>query len=363
MGPLVVASIEFRRIFASIAVGGLTLLCQCTVFFDVNGLVDTGPATSGLDATTDAGGDALANDAAADNGSDIPEGGATTDDGADALPSDATDDDASPALLDAPADVDGAQIALDAGADSARPDAADGASIDAPAVDAADSAVVDTGTVDTGPDSGDINTGLVAYYPFNETSGTMSADVSGNGHAATMSGATFASGFVGNAATMNGSNQYVILPNGIVNGLTSFSIAAWVKLSPTWSRVFDFGTGTTSYMFLTPPLGAGTRFGITTSGPNGEQRIQTNLPSTGAWQHVCVTLTGNVGTLYLGGVALLQNASMTLNPTSLGQTTQDWIGRSQFPADQYSNGQIDNFRIYNRALAASEVMRLFQGKL
>lgn len=356
------ASIEFRRIFAGIAVGGLTLLCQCTAFFDLNGLVDAGPAASGLDATTDAGGDALANDAAADNGNDTSEGGATTDDGADASPSDATDDDASPALLDAPADVDGAQIAVDAGADSARPDAADGASTDALAVDAADGGV-DSATVDAGVDSGDINMGLVAYYPFNETSGTMAADVTGNGHTAMMSGATFASGLVGNAATMNGSNQYVILPTGIVNGLTSFSIAAWVKLSPTWSRVFDFGTGTTAYMFLTPPRGNPTRFAITTSSISGEQYIVTNAPSTGAWQHVCVTLTGTVGTVYVNGVALLQNLSMTLNPASLGQTTQNWLGRSQFPADQYSNGQIDNFRIYNRALAASDVMRLFQGQL
>ncbi len=54
---------------------------------------------------------------------------------------------------------------------------------------------------------------------------------------------------------------------------------------------------------------------------------------------------------------------MTLSPMSLGTTTQNWLGRSQFPVDPYLNAQIDNFRIYNRALSAAEVQTIYAGNL
>ncbi|MBN1312750.1 MAG: carbohydrate-binding protein, partial [Anaerolineae bacterium] len=53
--------------------------------------------------------------------------------------------------------------------------------------------------------------------------------------------------------------------------------------------------------------------------------------------------------------------SMSLSPSSLGSTNQNWIGRSQYAADPYLDGQVDDFRIYNRALSASEVGSLASG--
>jgi len=55
------------------------------------------------------------------------------------------------------------------------------------------------------------------------------------------------------------------------------------------------------------------------------------------------------------GVQVGQNTSMTLSPSSLGNTTNNWIGRSQYASDAYLDGQVDGFRIYNRALSASEI--------
>jgi hypothetical protein len=102
------------------------------------------------------------------------------------------------------------------------------------------------------------------------------------------------------------------------------------------------------------------RFAITTSGSGGEQRINGNaaLP-TGVWKHVAVTLSGNTGTLYVDGVQVGQNTNITLRPSSLGNTNLNYIGRSQY-SDPYLDGQIDEFRIYNRALSAAEVLALFQ---
>jgi Concanavalin A-like lectin/glucanases superfamily len=272
---------------------------------------------------------------------------------------------------DAPA---GSDAAVD-GVTTADAPAGRDAAVDARSADvagagdaAADGSVADVG-VDAA-DGGSIVAGLVAYYPFDETSGTTSVDASGNGHTATMLGATFSSGLLGNAATMNGTNQYVSLPTGIVSGLTSFSIATWVRLttSPPYTFPFDFGTGTTAYMFLTPNSSAGTlRFGITTSGNANEQVVNAPALPTGNWQHVCITLTfgasNSTSVLYVNGGQVGQNAAMTLTPNSLGNTTQNWIGRSEFPADPYLNGQIDNFRIYSRALSALEVQQLFLNQL
>ena len=39
-------------------------------------------------------------------------------------------------------------------------------------------------------------------------------------------------------------------------------------------------------------------------------------------------------------------------------TTQNWIGRSQFTADAFFNGTVDDFRIYNVALTEGQVRYL-----
>ncbi|WP_420852197.1 DUF5695 domain-containing protein [Paenibacillus hamazuiensis] len=202
---------------------------------------------------------------------------------------------------------------------------------------------------------------LVAHYKFDETSGTSAADSSGGGRTATLngSGATWAAGKISNAVSLNGSSSYVSMPSGIVSGLNDFTISAWVKIGSLgdWARIFDFGTGTGSYMFLSPqPGGAGLRYAITTGGNGAEQQLSyTQATPTGTWQHVAVTLSGTTGTLYVNGTAVATNTSMTLKPSSLGNTTQNYIGKSQYTGDAYLNGLVDDFRIYNRALSASEI--------
>ena len=45
-------------------------------------------------------------------------------------------------------------------------------------------------------------------------------------------------------------------------------------------------------------------------------------------------------------------------PSDLGVTTQNCIGRSQFSTDPYLNGRVDDFRIYNSALSASQITQV-----
>nr|WP_256862138.1 LamG domain-containing protein [Microbispora sp. GKU 823] len=103
-------------------------------------------------------------------------------------------------------------------------------------------------------------------------------------------------------------------------GATAFSVALWVRLDAvdTWSRVFDFGTGTTAYMFLTPRSSAGTaRFAVTTTGSGGEQRLDAPAAlAAGKWIHVAVTAAGGTGTLYVDGAQVARATGMTLRPAT-----------------------------------------------
>jgi GH43 family beta-xylosidase len=202
-------------------------------------------------------------------------------------------------------------------------------------------------------------TGPIHWYKFD---GNTTDSGSSPQNATLVNGPTYVTGKNAQAVDINGGTQYATLPAGIVSGLTNFTIATWVKIDTTaaWRRIFDFGNNTTVNMFLVPTNGSTIRFAITTGGNGAEQQINgTSALPTGVWKHVAVTHNGNIGTLYVDGVQVGQNTNMTLSPSSLGNTTLNYIGKSQYP-DPNLDGQIDQFRIYNRALSAAEVLALFQ---
>ena len=201
-----------------------------------------------------------------------------------------------------------------------------------------------------------------ALLKFDESSGTVAKDALDSGRDGTLvNGPTWAGGRTGNALNLDGTNDHLTLPTGFVNGLTTATFSAWVNLDAlaNWQRVFDFGSGTNNYLFLTPRSSStGTvRFGIRTPSV-GEQIINgTAALATGSWQHVAVVLNGATGTLYVNGSQAGQNTAMTLNPSSLGATTQNYLGKSQWN-DPYLDGRIDDFRIFPRALTATEIAGL-----
>jgi hypothetical protein len=91
----------------------------------------------------------------------------------------------------------------------------------------------------------------------------------------------------------------------------------------------------------------------------GEQSVAAGsaLP-TGRWVHLAVTLSGTVGTLYLDGTAVATNEAIALAPFQLGTTTQNWLGRSQYSADPYFNGRMQDLRILSGALSAKDIAAL-----
>src|SRR5690606_17632706 len=130
------------------------------------------------------------------------------------------------------------------------------------------------------------------HLKFNETSGASAADSSGNGrHATLVNGPAFAAGKIGNALAFTGSSSHhATLPAGVVDGLDDFTISSWVKPSThaNWARVFDFGSGTATNMFLTLQSGATgkPRFAIKISN-SAEQIIDApDAIPVGVWTHV-----------------------------------------------------------------------------
>jgi alpha-L-arabinofuranosidase len=208
---------------------------------------------------------------------------------------------------------------------------------------------------------------LIHRYNFGETNGTSVADSVGGPvwNGVLPNGGTLTNGWLALSST---SSQYANLPAGILSSLSNFTLMAWVNLdsADTWSRIFDFGNSTASYLFLTPQIGGTIRFAVTTNGNGAEQQINCSSGlGTGAWHQVAVTLNGSVGTLYLDGAAVGTNRTMTLRPSSLGGTTNNFLGKSQWP-DPYMNGRMDEFRIYSTALSSAEIaatMALGPGRL
>ncbi|MEJ5259472.1 MAG: carbohydrate-binding domain-containing protein [Anaerohalosphaeraceae bacterium] len=201
-----------------------------------------------------------------------------------------------------------------------------------------------------------VNGTLRAYYEFEDS--VLDSTFAYHG---TASGSpAYTVGRIGRAIVLDGVDDFVSLPAGVVN-TTDFTAAAWVYWNSggNWQRLFDFGGGTSEYLFLTPRSGANTlRFAITKEGNANEQILETDPLPIGQWVHVAVTLCGHTGILYVNGTPRVAG-QIRLDPSEIN-AVNNAIGKSQFSGDPYFNGRIDDFRIYNYALTPEAVQDLYQ---
>jgi hypothetical protein len=199
--------------------------------------------------------------------------------------------------------------------------------------------------------------GLIAHYTFNETSGTTAADSSGNGNTGTltnMTGSEWTTGKVGGGLTFDGTNDYVGLGN-VHNNLGDATVSAWVYVqggSGTWRSIlmknkilgFELNSGNGITLFF----GNGSAWG---SGVNSASTVSMNQ-----WVHVAGTRPGSTVTMYIDGVSdgTGSNSATGSNSLSLG------IGARQLvsSANGHLPGIIDDVRLYNTALSASDVSAL-----
>lgn len=62
--------------------------------------------------------------------------------------------------------------------------------------------------------------------------------------------------------------------------------------------------------------------------------------------------------MYIDGINVASSDSIVHNPSDLGATTRNYIGKSQYPADANFNGKIDDFRIFKIGLSALDIQNI-----
>jgi gliding motility-associated-like protein len=207
------------------------------------------------------------------------------------------------------------------------------------------------------------NIGQKNYYKFDEQSGIRGIDAWGANHATLAATASRGTGKYGQSLLLDGTaNAYTTLPSGIISTLNDFTISTWVRMDAitTWMRVFDFGLSTTQYMFLSVQAGVTSgksivRYAIK-NGSAAEQNFNFNYTfPLNTWTNLAITRLGSTCTMYINGTAVASTTCITIKPSALGATSLNYLGKSQFSADPMFKGSIDEFKIYSRALSASEI--------
>jgi hypothetical protein len=197
--------------------------------------------------------------------------------------------------------------------------------------------------------------GLVAAYSFDEGSGMSVADASGSGNTGTVAGAGWAAaGKFGGALSFNGSGALVTVADAASLRLSGgMTVEAWVDaaaLGASWRCVvFKELPGAMAYgLYATD--GAGKPLGQVNIG--GEQNVLgASAPPLNTWTHLAVSYDGAALRLYVNGVLA---ATKPLTGAIAGSTGALRIGGNSVWGEYFS-GLIDEVRVYNRALTATQI--------
>jgi len=197
---------------------------------------------------------------------------------------------------------------------------------------------------------------LVLYLPLEEGSGTMTKDLSGWGnHGTLVNGPTWTTGRVGKCLSFDGSDDYVDVNDFQLGG--EITVEGWIypRAHQNYQRLLDFGNGehadnivmaasegTTGKPRLYICVGS-TPYGITSS----------DAISLNSWHFLVGVVGGGRIKLYVDNV-LKGDVAGPAGVNNL-KRTNNYIGRSNYSADAYFKGLIDEVRVYNRALTASEI--------
>ncbi|MBC7328117.1 LamG domain-containing protein [bacterium] len=204
--------------------------------------------------------------------------------------------------------------------------------------------------------------GLIAYWSFDEGKGDVAYDYSGNQNDAQIKGAKWVKGISGNALSLDGKN-YLICGNGIelcfvFNG--DYSLEAWVKHTNKSPQIYIAkwsGSGVQSAFWLGYYENK-VQFGDYYEG--GHTRIKGPDIADGNWHYVVAIRKGFTLSLYVDSIKVAEGKTIGKiagdNPAPL------LIGSFGFGrALQWAyNGEIDEVRIYSRALSEDEIKKRYQ---
>jgi hypothetical protein len=230
--------------------------------------------------------------------------------------------------------------------------------------------------------------GLVHRYSFDGAGTTVLDSVGG------ADGTVVGASLTGNGALTLGltgnQDQYVQLPHGLLRGLHDATFEAWINWAGSaahdgtrtpWQRIFDFGEGTTgiegeqasggdalSYLFLTPQTQPRSATEVVSARvayqvPHDPQSVSletvanTNPLPIDVDTHVGVVIDARAHrmSLFENGAVVSATSLSQDDPLSYVYDINDWLGRSQFPADVGFSGTFLEFRIYSVALTLAQI--------
>jgi len=210
--------------------------------------------------------------------------------------------------------------------------------------------------------AGSASAELVAYWKFDEGSGTTAFDSSGNGLNGTLLGDTqWAAGKMGGALEFDGDGDYVDCGNNELFDITDeLTVSAWINIrsvTAAWMAVIT--KGDSAWRISINNTTQGMHFGIE-DGTRGWQAANSTIElPLNEWYHVCGTYDlQNGGRIYIDGV--LDGT----NPDLLGithSTYNVYIGENAQAVNRWWDGFIDDVQLYNHALTEAEILAVMEG--
>lgn len=230
------------------------------------------------------------------------------------------------------------------------------------------------GSAPGGSGAFEANAGLTAYFPFDETSGTVAANlVDGSKSGSYFGACTHPAGKRGMAVGVRNqptNSDWVELPAGLLSGLSAATLSIWVRDLSTarkGGRLFDFSRSAAENIYFAPDddngatSAPGAHLGGTHAGaPFVDVWAPAPVMTDKLWHHVAVTWTSASIDLYLDGAPAGSNAKPGVSPSELGVTTPNWLGKTLDDSFISLYAEIDELRVYNRSLSATDVGKLYQ---
>jgi hypothetical protein len=206
-----------------------------------------------------------------------------------------------------------------------------------------------------------------AFWSFDAPDGASNAfaDKSGNGADGVASNVTLVAGKTGQAAHFDGAgSSAVVASDSKLRLMNDLTISAWVRTTNA-SRyeaiVSTYEPTQSEYSYLVRITPSGTA-GVLIGGANigsGDRfaAADTKAINDGAWHHVAVVFRLGVGVSFYIDGALSSTAAASIQPASRGATLQ--LGITNWaPYGDYFTGDMDQVRMYARALSDAEIAAL-----
>ena len=205
--------------------------------------------------------------------------------------------------------------------------------------------------------SADFSQGLVLNFSFDEGSGDVAEDTSGNGHDGVIDKPTWVDGKFGKALQFAGagSGTFVTVESTDALNVNECTFMAWIN-AETWEgtrqivgkSVHGGCSGRAQYGLFSE----GGTFKLRFETEGGRADINADLPETGKWLHVAFTNDGEKAVLYIDGEISAEGDI----PGAL-KSIDDPLRIAQ-DCDRPNNvftGMIDEVRLWNRALSQDDI--------